>query len=49
MNGFIFNKDRMDFRYSSGATVYSEKLLDGTYAGAYQDEKINMFLKNLGA
>ena len=25
------------------------KLLDGTYAGAYQDEKINMFLKNLGA
>ena len=26
-----------------------EKLLDGTYAGAYQDEKINMFLKNLGA
>ena len=25
------------------------KLLDGTYAGAYQEEKINMFLKNLGA
>jgi len=25
------------------------KLLDGTYAGTYQDEKSNMFLKNLGA
>lgn len=29
MNHFIFNKERMDFRYSSGVVMYSEKLWDG--------------------
>ncbi len=29
MGHFIFNKERMDFRYSAGTVMYSEKLLDG--------------------
>ena len=28
MKHFIFNKERMDFRYSSGTTIYNEKLWD---------------------
>lgn len=29
MSKFIFNKNKMEFRYSSGITMYSERLQDG--------------------
>lgn len=29
MEHLVFNQDKMEFRYGSGATVYSEKFLDG--------------------
>ena len=33
MSCFTFNKERMDFRYSSGTTIYSEQLLNGRLIG----------------